>query len=90
MSIYGFDLEATKYFLLPWDMILAIVGEAATVSNWNGNDNVPLYDRLYLGGANNLRGFDFREVGPKDDHGDPSAARASGARHCGIDLPHRG
>lgn len=26
---------------------------------------VPIYDRLYLGGANNLRGFNFRDVSPK-------------------------
>lgn len=70
VSIYGFDLEATQYFLLPWDTILTIIGEAATVQNWNGNTNIPLYDRLYLGGANNLRGFDFRDVGPKDDRGE--------------------
>ena len=33
--------------------------------------NVPIYDRLYLGGSNNLRGFDFRDVGPRDRHGEP-------------------
>ena len=27
---------------------------------------VPIFDRLYLGGANTLRGFRFRDVGPKD------------------------
>ena len=30
-----------------------------------------IYDRLFLGGSNNLRGFDFREVGPKDVQGEP-------------------
>jgi outer membrane protein insertion porin family len=70
VSIYGFDLQATKYFLLPWDTILTVIGEAGIVQNWNGNTNIPLYDRLYLGGANNLRGFNFRDVGPKDDEGD--------------------
>jgi outer membrane protein insertion porin family len=71
VNIYGFDLEASKYVALPWDTILTFVGEIATVANWNGDTTVPLYDRLYLGGANNLRGFDFRDVGPKDDKGDP-------------------
>ena len=33
--------------------------------------NVPIYDRLYLGGSNNLRGFGFREVGPKDTNSEP-------------------
>lgn len=33
--------------------------------------NVPIFDRLYLGGSNNLRGFQFRDVGPRDRHGQP-------------------
>jgi len=33
--------------------------------------NVPIYDRLYLGGSNNLRGFRFRDVGPKDSNNQP-------------------
>ena len=33
--------------------------------------NVPIFDRLYLGGSNNLRGFAFRDVGPRDRKGEP-------------------
>src|SRR3954470_14725744 len=33
--------------------------------------SVPIYDRLYLGGSNNLRGFAFRDVGPRDKSGEP-------------------
>jgi len=70
-DIYGFDLVAAKYFSLPWDGILILNGEAATIANWAGGSDVPLWDRLYLGGANNLRGFKFRDVGPKDSSGEP-------------------
>jgi outer membrane protein insertion porin family len=42
---------------------------------------VPIYDRLYLGGSNNLRGFTFRDIGPRDVNGEPiggqSMARAT-------------
>ena len=72
---YGFDLSGSQYFLLPWDTIFLINGEIATVSGFaGGNDgtlNPPIFDRLYLGGANNLRGFTYREVGPKDHNGQP-------------------
>ena len=34
-------------------------------------DDVPLYDRYFLGGANTLRGFRYGDVGPKDIHGQP-------------------
>jgi outer membrane protein insertion porin family len=33
--------------------------------------NVPIYDRLYLGGSNNLRGFRFRDVSIKDANNQP-------------------
>jgi outer membrane protein insertion porin family len=32
---------------------------------------VPIFDRLYLGGSNNLRGFRFRDISPKDTFGQP-------------------
>jgi len=42
---------------------------------------VPIFDRLFLGGSNNLRGFGYRDVSPKDENGEPlggqSMARAT-------------
>ena len=42
---------------------------------------VRIFDRLFLGGSNNLRGFAFRDVGPRDQNGEPlggqSMARAT-------------
>jgi outer membrane protein insertion porin family len=70
VQIYGFDLEGEQYFHLPFDTILLFDAEVATVSNWGGGTTIPIYDRLFLGGANNLRGFDFQRVGPKDAEGD--------------------
>jgi outer membrane protein insertion porin family len=99
-QIYGFDLEASQYFHLPYDTILLFNGEIAGVDVWNRSEfeqvqvagdkqnpifaivpAVPIYDRLFLGGSNNLRGFDYRDVGPKDQTGEPiggqSLARAT-------------
>jgi outer membrane protein insertion porin family len=119
-QIYGFDVQATKYFRFPGDLILVFDVEAATVDVWNKPEtknipgffgevfdingkpvlagppgsqfqvtepvqvsvsNVPIFDRLYLGGSNNLRGFRFRDISPKDSRGQPiggqSMARAT-------------
>lgn len=70
VQIYGFDLTASQYFHLPFDTILLFDAEVASVATWGSGNNVPIYDRLYLGGANNLRGFKFQDVGPKDSFGD--------------------
>ena len=71
IQVYGLDLEGSQYFHLPWDTILLINGEIATVSQWGAGNEVPIYERLFLGGSNNLRGFPFREVGPQDQNGEP-------------------
>jgi len=68
---WGFDLQGSKYLLLPWDTILLFDGEVAAADTWGSGDRVPIFDRLFLGGSNNLRGFDFRNVGPKDVNGEP-------------------
>ncbi len=81
VQIYGFDVEGSQYFRFRWDTILLLNVEVATVNTWGSGDQVPIYDSLYLGGSNNLRGFPFREVGPQDDQGQPiggnSMARAT-------------
>lgn len=77
---YGISLEGAKYFPLPWDLIFLVKGQIAVVDGWgpdqSGDDagygnGVPIFDRLYLGGANNMRGFNFREVGPVDEFDNP-------------------
>lgn len=75
-QIYGLDLEGSQYFHLPWDTILLINGEIATVSQWGNGSDVPIFERLYLGGSNNLRGFPFREVGPQDENGEPLGGKS--------------
>ena len=74
-QIYGFDLEGSQYFHLPKDTILLINGEIGTVSQWGAANEVPIYERLFLGGSNNLRGFPFREVGPQDENGEPTGGQ---------------
>lgn len=70
-QIYGGDLEASQYFHLPWDTILLLNGEIATVDTWGDQQRVRIFDRLFLGGSNNLRGFEFRDIGPRDANGEP-------------------
>jgi outer membrane protein insertion porin family len=107
-QVYGFDLEGSQYFHFPWDTILLLNAEIATIDVWDQPEfttvltsadpnpspppnfvnkmfttvpTVPIFDRLFLGGANNLRGFNFRDVSPKDRFGEPlggqSMARAT-------------
>jgi len=38
---------------------------------------VPIFDRLFLGGPRTLRAFKFRDVGPKDENGEPIGGRSA-------------
>src|SRR5436309_762488 len=80
IRVYGMDLEGSQYFHLPKDTILLLNGEIATVSQWGSGSEVPIFERLFLGGSNNLRGFPFREDGPQhtgEPVGGNSVARAT-------------
>ncbi len=53
--------SAAQYFQLPGDIIVSLNGE---VNQSTDGDHV--FTRHFLGGANDLRGFEFRDVGPRD------------------------
>jgi outer membrane protein insertion porin family len=76
-QIYGFDLQASQYFHLWKDTILLFNGEVATVDTWGNGNLVHIYDRLFLGGSNDLRGFNFRDVSPRDINGEPLGGQSS-------------
>jgi outer membrane protein insertion porin family len=67
-DLYTLGAEVSHYIPLPFDTIFLINAEVSFVDSDN---RVPVYNRLYLGGANSLRGFDYRDVGPKDENGEP-------------------
>ncbi|MEK7950568.1 outer membrane protein assembly factor BamA [Luteolibacter sp. Y139] len=64
VDIYSLSLQGQKYWNLAWDSILSLNGELAFVDATSGE--VPIFDRLFLGGGRTLRGFEFRDVGPRD------------------------
>jgi outer membrane protein insertion porin family len=52
-------------------VIETVVNGGVTSTVVRAVDDVPIFDRYFLGGANTLRGFSFRKVGPKDGNGEP-------------------
>lgn len=60
-----FSAQGAKYWNLKWDSILSVNGEIAFVDAINGN--VPIFERMFLGGGRTLRGFEFRDIGGARD-----------------------
>ncbi len=69
----GGQVGGVHFVSLPYDLILSLQGRVSTVEG----DDVPIFERLFLGGANTLRGFDYRDVGPKDENGEPLGGQSS-------------
>ncbi len=63
-EVISFSAQGQKFWNLKWDTILSVSGELASVSGLNGRP--PIFERLFLGGGRTLRGYKFRDVGPRD------------------------
>jgi outer membrane protein insertion porin family len=66
VDTFTLSAQGQKYWNLKWDSILSVNGELAFVDSI-GDDEIPVFERMFLGGGRTLRGFEFRDVGPRDD-----------------------
>ena len=76
IETYGFEFKGAHHTRLPFDTILNIEGSFRTIDNYSG-DRVPIPERLFLGGSNDLKGFEYRDIGPRDSNGEPLGGRTS-------------
>ncbi len=67
------ELRRAQYFPVPYftDHVFKWAVEAGAAEEYGDSQRVPIFDRFFLGGPNNLRGFRFRRAGPKDVDGEP-------------------
>lgn len=71
VDTYNLSGAFTQHASLPFDHILTFHAEANIADTWSDGDRVPIFNRHFLGGAYNLRGFDYRDVGPVDNENEP-------------------
>ena len=65
-SYYRWEAKGS-YFVNFFDKaIVAMVGaKFGVVSDFSGNaDDVPVFERYFMGGSNSVRGFEYRSIGP--------------------------
>lgn len=85
VDTYNLILAGQKYWKMPYEMIFSLQGELASVDSID--DRVPIFERQFLGGANNLRGFQFRDVGPKDATGETLGGNSLGYLTAELTFP---
>ncbi|CAM2056849.1 Outer membrane protein assembly factor BamA [Desulfovibrionales bacterium] len=63
--------DTSWYFLLPWatENIFHWHAQAGYITNPFSNDNLPLFERFYLGGINSIRGYRGMYISPRANPG---------------------
>src|SRR5262245_39758917 len=62
--------STTWYFPLPEGLTGFVRGRFGIGEGYGGKE-LPASERFFLGGATTIRGFEFRDIGPKDVRGNP-------------------
>lgn len=78
-DIYLLELKSSQFWPVLDDHVFNLKGEVRTVESYGDSDHVPIFDRLFLGGPRTIRGFDYRDVGPRDPNypGEPIGGLSS-------------
>ena len=65
------ELKAVNYLPFYHDWFVLMTGvKFGSMGTFKSGDDVPLYDRYFLGGGDSIRGFPYRSIGPVDANED--------------------
>ena len=92
VDYYRLEGRVAKYMpVFKWQkQVIEILGRTGIVQEYSDSPTVPFYDRYFLGGPTTLRGFEFRDVGPKDRYGEPIGGKTYmfGSIEYSMDVVH--
>ncbi|MDY0092975.1 MAG: outer membrane protein assembly factor BamA [Candidatus Vecturithrix sp.] len=69
-DFYKLTLNNNIYFPLYKDFALRFKQEVAYAKEYGDSEKIPIFERFFAGGADTIRGYEERSVGPKDENGD--------------------
>jgi len=64
-DIYKLGASVNQYVPLWFGHVFCLRGRCEVVDSYSDTETVPIMDRLFIGGGRTLRGFEYRDVGPK-------------------------
>jgi len=78
-NFYKIELKSAWYFkgFMTGD-VLEVAARAGVADSLKDNEDVPFYERYYLGGLYSLRGFRYREIGPTETLFNSTSTEPSG------------
>ena len=78
-----------KFYYSPIkNIVVELKGRAGVVDSYGDTDEVPIFERYYAGGANTIRGYQERKVGPRDPaSNDPTGGEATLIGNIELNFP---
>jgi outer membrane protein insertion porin family len=79
-NFYRFEFRGSQFFPIfeTQAQVLALIARAGVIQNFGDSKQLQYYNSFYLGGPYTLRGFENREVGPRDEFGEPIGGKSYG------------
>ncbi|MBI9110557.1 outer membrane protein assembly factor BamA [Maridesulfovibrio ferrireducens] len=65
-SYVKYTLDSNYFTPVFWDLIFHWRGKVGFVHDNLGDGDIPVFEKFYLGGINNVRGYSSREISPRD------------------------
>ncbi len=59
-----------SFFDVFGDTVLMFKFKTGIIKEFGDSDDVPIFDKFFIGGPSSIRGFKYRDVGPHDSNGD--------------------
>jgi len=77
---YSVEFRGSQFFPVfeTQAQVLALIARGGVIQNFGDSDDVPYYNKFYLGGPQTLRGYEFREVSPRDPFNEPIGGKTYG------------
>ncbi len=87
IDFYKAHLGATAYLSAWRGTVLVLSGRGGFVRETGDTAEVPIFERYFSGGANSIRGYDERAVGPEDAAGNPIGGRVTAGANAEFRFP---
>ncbi len=72
VDFYKLELRHARYIRGFWEgHLLELLARTGVTEPYGTSDRVPLFDRFFLGGLESLRGYRYRDIGPRDEFREP-------------------
>ncbi|MCO6400431.1 MAG: outer membrane protein assembly factor BamA [Verrucomicrobia bacterium] len=87
VDVYSLEAQSSTFLPIWFDHVLNLRVWSSVVDTHGDAEDVPIFERLFLGGARTLRGFKYRDVGPKDENDEPIGGKTAWSATAEYTIP---